>query len=63
VSDYVRNANKSPKMSASAWWIRSLVGVSHFAEFRERRPVSDYVRNANKSPKMPYSAMLRKVEK
>jgi len=41
------------------------VGVSHFAECRENRPVCECMRNANrpKSPKIPYSAMAREVEK
>jgi len=42
-------------------WMHYLVGISHFAECRENRPVT--MRNANKSPKIPYSAMVREVEK
>jgi len=44
-----------PKMS----WIHYLVGVSHFAECRENRPVTN--RNANKSTKIPYIATVREV--
>jgi len=42
-------------------WIQYLVGVSHFAECRENRPVN--VREMlKKSPKVPYSTMVREVE-
>ena len=41
-------------------WIHYLVGVSHFAECRENRPV---MRNANKSLRILYFAMVREVEK
>jgi len=41
-------------------WIHCLVGVSHFAECRENRPVT--MRDANKSPKISHYAMVREVE-
>jgi len=37
-------------------WIHYFIGVSHFAECRENRPMT--IRNAIKSPKIPYSAIL-----
>ena len=53
----IRNANSNPyfRIDQDPGVRRSLVRVTHFAEFHEKRPV---MRNANKSPKMPYSAML-----
>ena len=41
-------------------WIHSLVSVSHFAKFGEKRPLT--LRNANEFHKMPFSALLKKVE-
>ena len=41
-------------------WIYYFIGVSHFAECRENRPVT--MRSSNKSPKIPDSAMVREVE-
>jgi len=41
-------------------WIHYLVGVSHFAQCRENRPMI-VSRNANKSPKIHYSVVVREV--
>ena len=53
----------TPKM----YWIRSLVGVSHFAEFREKRPVNvsemliHFLKNS--LPYSAYSAIVSEVGK
>ena len=50
-------------MAPKIFRIRYLVGVGHFAQCRENRPLTDCVRNVNKSPIILYSAMAREVEK
>jgi len=43
-------------------WIQYFVGVSHFAECREKA-AGECMKYANESPKIPYSAMVREAEK
>jgi len=43
-------------------WIQYFVGVSHFAECREKA-AGDCMRDAKKSPKILYSATVGKVER
>ena len=50
--DFRINPDSDPdvcRIAPKVLWIHYLVGVSHFAECRENRPVT--IRNGNKSPK------------
>ena len=60
--DWSGSGSRCLRIALKMYWIHSIVGTSHFVEYRKNRPATVW-QNGNKSSKIPYSTMVREMEK